>query len=598
LGTAFQPSAVRQLGKTCAYLQGTTLHAFSAFTKSWTALTNVGAAAQLDAFNDIAWAWESTRFSAFSSYRGRFESIAIGPGAQLLNPPNQRNDSILAVRDGAVLWIFSAFTGEWTSRALQTSTPLVGVQRHTLVLADGPVFAGFGAFRGRWVDLATSDSAVAAQANGSWGMLEGTQQLYGFSAERESWSTHPLLSGPTQSFAGEDLVLYSAPGQALAYSGLTGAFRSTQVPTTAMLRADALIGTVRDGVDLHLYSAVLGTWRHETLPTSATAVQVMPQVVIWHEPTTQQLCAYSPFLGTVSMAPERTSIFQANQACAFAMADLQAKPSFYSALAGEWFPAPSDVKVEQPSLTWCGSLVRTARGYAAFSGRSGRFVILPAGPTAQPRYDVNSSVIAVEEDHALHVFDARLERWVSVAKQSAAPLSIAIWRTSLVAIDGTVAHGFGSLSGELETIALPAAPAHFAANSESARVAAGSSLFAFGATPDLSTLHQFPEFRRVFPLGGTLEVNLAAESGALALLAIGRARAQSQNLFGYGAWWVELLGAQLFPLAVPAGEHRAQQRFGVPADPALRGLEPALQAWVLPPSSAFYATRPTTVGIR
>ncbi|MBL8899559.1 MAG: hypothetical protein JNM84_18155 [Planctomycetes bacterium] len=598
LGGPFQPSAVRQLGKTCIYLQGTTLHAFSAFAKSWVSLANVSAAAQLDAFNDLAWAWEPGRFSAFSAYRGRFESIAIGPGAQLLNPPNQRNDSILAVRDGATLWTFSAFTGQWTSRALQSATPLVGVQRHTLVLADGSTFGGYGAFRGRWVDLATSDSAIDAQANGTWGFLEGTQQLYGFSAEHERWSTHPLLSGPTQSFAGEDVFLHAAPGQVVAYSGLVGAFRSTLVPTVAALRADALIGSVRGGSDLHLYSAVLGTWRHEVLPTSASLLQVMPQVAIWHEPTTQQLFAYSPFTGDVRAAPEPAVFFQANQACAYAMASAQAKPLLYSALLGAWVPAPSDVKIEVPALTWCGSLLRTHRGFAAFSGRSGRFVFLPSGPTAQPRYDLNSSVMAVEEAHALHVFDARFERWVSVAKQSAAPLSIAIWRTSLVAIDGALAHGFGALSGELETAALPAAPAFFAANSESARVAAGNSLFAFGATPDLTTLHQFPEFRRVFPLGGTLEVNLGAESGALALLAIGRASAQPQNLFGYGEWWVDLLGAQLFALAVPTGEIRALLRFDVPADPSLRGLEPALQAWVLPPSRAIYATRPTTVGIR
>ncbi|MBK9386907.1 MAG: hypothetical protein IPN34_18995 [Planctomycetes bacterium] len=598
LGGPFQPSAVRQLGKTCAYLQGTTLHAFSAFTKSWTALTSVGASAQLDAFNDLAWAWDRARFSAFSAYRGRFESIAIGPGAQLLNPPSQRNDSILVVQDGSTLWTFSAFTGQWTSRALQSSAPLLGVQRHTLVLADGATFAGFSAFRGRWVDLATNDSAVAAQANGSWGVIEGAQQLYGFSAERETWATHPLLAGPTQSFAGEDLVLYSAPGEALAYSGLTGTFRATQVPITAMLRADALIGAVRGGVDLHLFSAVLGTWRHEALPTSATAVQVMPQIAIWHEPTTQQLSAYSPFTGQVAAAPEPSVFFQANQACAYSMADLQSKPLFFSALAGAWFPAPSDVKVEQPTLTWCGSLVRTDRGHAAFSGRSGRFVNLPTGPTAQPRYDVNSSVIAVEEAHALHVFDARFERWASVPKQSSGPLSIAIWRTSLVAVDGAFAHGFGTLSGELETIALPAPPTLFAANSESARVAAGGSLFAFGATPDLTTLHQFPEFRRVLSVGGTLELNLRAESGSSALLAIGRASAQPQNLSGYGEWWVDLVGASFVGLSIPAGEVRGAKRFAVPLDPSLRGLEPALQAWVLPPSGAIYATQPTTVGIR
>lgn len=597
LGGPPQAAAIRQLGKTCTYLQGTTLHAFSAFTRRWVALGGVAAGSQVAAFNDLAYAWSPGRFSAFSAYRGRFASIAVSGSAQLLNPFTQSNDSILAVRDGATLWCFSAFTGHWTARALGSAAPLVAVQRHALVLADGGTCGGFSAYRGRWTDLATGDTASAAMANGSWGTIEGAQALYGYSAEHERWSTASWPTGPVQSFPREDLVLYAAPGEALAYSGLAGRFSPIALPSGALLHSNALVAVAQTPSELSLYSAVRGTWTRARVGPAAI-VQAMPQVVIWSDATTQRVTAYSPFTARAVPAPTQASIFQANQACAFAMQDPTEKPFLFSALAGDWFAAPSEAKPAQPSLTWCGALLQTERGFAAFSGRSGRFLPLATEPGAQPRFDVNSSVLAVEEAQALHAFDARFERWTSVAKQSPAPLTISIWRTTLLAIDGLQAHAFGSLSGEIETTALPAPVTIAAANSESARVVAGNEIFAFGATPDLGSLHQFPEFRRVFPLGGTLELQLAAAEGALALLGLGRVSPSPQNHFGFGAWWIDLASAAWVPLVIPAGEVRSFVRFPVPADPLLRGLEPAFQAWVLPPSGTGYATRRASVGLR
>ena len=587
-------TSINQLGKTCAYAETNRVSFFSAFARTWTTVPTLVNNPATRVFNDMACVADTGQIIAFSSYRGSVEILPVGAGATILNPAAQRNDSILLVRDGSTLWSFSAFLGSWSQRQLTTASPVIATQRHVAIVAEGTALYGMSAFDGVWVPFTATAPITAASADGSWGVAESASDLYGFSAQRKTWSAAPIPPAPVSVVRREDCIVYWNTVMATAYTGLRGAFATQIVPGLTSVFADAVTAAAQAGVDVYLYSAVLAQWRHVQTQGVATVV-ARPHLVTVNDAGT--LSAYSPFLGTVSTMPVTASSETGNAGVAAALtANLPQQLYLYTPLTGQWTAAPAGTPAVLPAMTWNGALVATPGAYAAYSGRSGQFIPLAATPTAT-FVDSNSSVMAMEDQSNLYVFEPRREVWLTQPKVNAAPLTVSIWRTTLLAVDGSTVHGFGSFAGEIESYTLPGGPTETGANSESLRAGVGTLLVAFGGTPDLVTLYQFPEFRRIFAAGSDLGLQLHGAAGAAALAFAGRRATTPIAVPGLGTLFLDPLLLLPIPLGALPADGRAAASLAVPDDLALRGAEVLFQAVVAPPVGTPYLTRTASVGL-
>jgi hypothetical protein len=591
----YVPANANQLGKTCVYTDGQTLRFFSGFARSWQSATLVNAAATVRVFNDLAFAVDTGQIHAFSSYRGTVETLPVSPAASIVNPSTQRNDSILVVIDGTTVWTFSAFRGQWTGHQVTSANVQVATQRHVALLADGTALYGMSAFTGSWVPAAAAGPVSRLAADGSWGVVEAGSSLHGFSAQRSAWSSAPLPAS-AQHLDREDCVVYWNATTAVAYAGLRGTFAATVVTPITVVQADALVVSAQTGPQVEYFSAVLGTWTQHTM-TGAPTVTVRPHLATASDAGT--LAAFSPFTGNIAVAPFTVLSQSSNQGVVAAIDQVTGALWMYSALTGAWTPAPAGAATGLPDLIWCGALLNAPNGFHAFSGRSGRFVALQPGTGAVRHYDSNSSVLAVEDDNALHVFEPRREVWLSAPKANPGqPFLVRIWRTTFLAVDGAVVHGYGTCAGQIESHTLPAPPAEFTANSESLRAGVGSTLVAFGATPDIVTLHQYPEFRRVFTAGSDLEIQLHGEAGAPHFATIGLLGGAPLSLPPYGELYADPATLTAFGFGLLPADGRATFRLAVPDLPGLRGLEVCFQGFVQPGAGTAYTTRLATVRVQ
>lgn len=594
LRTSPNVANLTQLGKVALYVDGTTVHFFSGFHRAWRSATLQSGNSTTGVFNDIAYVVEPTQVLAFSAYRGVVEPLAVSPAATVLN--TQRNDSILIVQDGLTLYTFTAFEGRWRSRLLAGPTPRVVTNRHAALLVEGNQFAGMSAFHGTWSAIDGGAPAQALRADGSWGTVETATRIFAFSAQRNAWQSTAALPG-MQARASEDCILYWNATDAIGYTGLRHKFAHTSLSgATPIAVADALFAIVQDGTTLHFFSAVLGRW-NRTNTSTVVAIQTGRQIASWQDGGSVH--AYSPFHGTITATQVPIAQFATNHGVVAALPtfDRDGNVRLYSSLLGAFVEAPAGSAHQLPELVWAGALLRTSTGYSAFSGRTGRFTPLPASSSALTWTNPDSGILAIEDTNAFHVFEARREAWLDVAKTPGSNLQVAIWRTTLVAIDGNTAHGFGTLSGELESIQLPAPVTHVGANSESDRVIAGTDIYAFGATPDVTTLYQYPEFRRVYTTGSDLEVRVSGEPLAGTILLTSFLARSSVALPAIGSLYLDPNALVTLPLGSLSPEGNTSLVSMLPEVSYLMGRELYFQALLLPGSGTPYLSRLASVGL-
>jgi hypothetical protein len=590
LGSPYSLGAVSQLGKILAYREGGRQHVFSAFTRRWRSVA-VSATVTTRVANDWLLVEDGTTWHAFSAWRGVFETITVGVGATYLNPANNRNDSLIVVRDGGDFVVFSGFTGRWVRRPVGPGARLA-VQDHTLVVADGTTLLGISAFDGSWVTSSAAAAATNLAADGTVGALEAGGTIHAFSAHTRQWMTAPIPAAATRLVAA-DVILWWNQAQALAFSGLRGAFTTTAIlgVTTAGANERSLALVAPAGA--WLYSASRGAFTFHAM-ASPTAL-LRTDVVLLQDAA--GLAAFSALTGTVAPLPGAFGQVGANTTTAAAVDQQTGRPHLFSAFTGTWSPAPADALPNVlPEQTWNAALVTTTTGFKAFSARSGRFVALAPGATPVQHVDANSAILAVSDASAVHVFEPRREVWLSAPRGGSGPMQTRIWRTTFLGIDGQDLFGFGASSGTLEKTTVTGAIADFNANSESLRVATASTLLGFAGVADLTTSAQFPEFRRQQPRGAPLGLHVAAPPSSFCAAVLGL-RAGAPIPLPVGEFLID--PSALFPFPFPPVdlEGRSALPIAVPDDAALAGLQVLFQVAVMPPAGQAYLTRLAAVTI-
>lgn len=594
---AVPPSSVNHRGKILWFVESGTLHAFSAATRSWTS-TAVSGAASIRNTNDWLLVQDGSAITAFSSARGRFETCPASAQAIVVNSPTGRNDGILLVLDGTTLWSFTGFTGRWASRTIP-STALITVQRNVAIVADGTSLWGLSALFGTWMPHSMSGIVSAVGVGDTMGWATDGVDAHGFSAIRNRWASAALpQSAQNVPTAERDVAVWNGPFEVLGFSGVRGEFDRavTGIPTTIDSSDHFAHAHSADNRSHWMFSVPLALWTPLSTTHPATAMYGEATMLLL-EPT--EIHAYSALgasVATLSMANASVAV---NATVAAALEPSTRDLRVYSALTGAWHTAPQRALRTLPQLARNGALLTDGGSQAwAFSTRSGGFFPHTLGATPTLHVDSGSSLMATEDDTSFAVFEPRREVWVDTPiTASARPLTVRIWRTTLVALSATEGIGFSALHGTLERISLPGTLTDSRASSEVGAAITSGGVVAWSAVPDLRTEAQFPEFRRMYGRGSLLELEATGPAASAFGTVAGYARAQATPIPSLGE--LTLDPASLIPLAVGSLDAAglATIPLPVPDVSTLIGIELGFQGVVLRPTGSPYLTRMPTFRI-
>lgn len=580
-------SALKGQGKLVTYDAGTTLHVFSAVTRSWHALSK-SPAATIRLFNDCVVIVEPNGCQAFSSHTGRSESITTTGAATVLNPVSQKNDSIALVHAGTDLHAFSAFTGAWVRRPVSGSFA-ASAQRHVAVLHDGPTIAGMSAFDGTWHEHQHNTAITATSADGTVATASGATAHFAFSAHIRSWQTAPA-PGTANFVRGDDWVMWLANGSVLAFSGLRGNFVAAPMTVTGIAGTTDLYALLTTPSGTCAYSAVTGDLL--SVASAPSAIDLGGATALLHDGTT--MLGYSALRQQV--APLPASVASSSAGNNVAVATTATGQSFaWSSYTASWHPAPPATAGFLPTQTTTTIAFDTGADAFAFGARTGQFVPLGApiqGFVSNP----TSAPLLAHGSAGLAAFDTDAERWVTTPRQATSPPVFSIWRTSAIVIDGQTAHGFGAQTGAWQSQTIPAGNSAPIANSEVGHVVTSHRIAACSMLPEIVAFQQFPHFRRVQPLGAPITFAAAPADAAFAIAAFAQPTAPIV-VPGLGELMLDSNHAFLAPVAPSAKQPVQRVTLDLPADPILSGTTLASQLVVLPQAAPPYLSARATVTI-
>lgn len=595
---AVPSSSVDHRGKLLFFVHNGNVHVFSAATRTW-ASHPVSATASIRNTNDWLLVEDHGTIAAIASATGRFEVLPASGTATILNSPSGRNDGIILALDGSTLWSFTGFTGRWTSRTVATSA-LIGVQRNVAIIADGTNLWGLSALFGTWVPHTMTGVVQATGVGDTLGWVTDGTDAHGFSAIRNTWSSAPVPPGaPSVPTVERDVAAWIGMFEILAFSGARGAFGHaiTAIQTTVEVSDHVAHAYSADGRRHWLFSVPNAQWTPWTTTAPASSQLVGATVLLTEANAVHAYSALESTVATLPLARVQTAV---NTTVAAALDANTRTLSLYSAFTGAWHTAPAGAQPVLPQLARNGALLSDGGGTAwAFSARSGRFVPRTLGGNAVLHLDPESSLLATEDDGALAMFEPRREVWLQTPITAAdRPLTVRIWRTTLVAFTQTEGIGFSSLHGTVERVALPGQLLDQRASSEVGAAITSAGVVGYSAVSDLRTEAQFPEFRRMYGRGSRLDLEATGTPLSLVGSVTGLASARPVRIPGLGE--LVLDPTFLVPLTLASLDSAGQQtlRLPIPDDPLLRGLELGFQAVVLPPGGTPYLTRLATFRIQ
>lgn len=575
-------------GKIIAYREGGVLHAWSAVTRQW---SNVPAGGQVTVRlnNDCLLLQDGGTWTAYSSYRGRFEALAVSANASLRNAVGANNDSILMVADGGLLHTFSAFVGVWTSRPLAASF-LTAVQRHVAILAQGNSLSAFDAATGQWHDHPVAAAPTSLSADGTAAFAFGAGSIHAFSASQRTWSD--MGEPPNASFTrADDWGLWSSSNRLLGYSSIRGAFAHADGSLNAVAALQDVFTIVDTPRGMLAFSAITGTF---STPLAGPGTAVTSSTTVALLATPAGTLGYTAVHNRAALRSNVGANAGAANVVAWASSATGGPPWFFSALTCQWYAGPASLLPGDPTLTTTSAASLTPTGCLAFEPRTGTFVPLN-DPTITLVGSPSSAPLLAIGATSLHAFEARSGRWQSIARATPGIPNPQIWRTGALVIDGPTAYGFGVQAGSWSAVTLPGPVVNLRANSESVRVNTPTDVFAWTAMGEVGWFAQFPEFRRVQPVGTPSQLVANVPANGVAILAFGRLAAAPLPLAGLGDLLLVPATLATLPVAAsPTGEPVVVTLPAVPT-PARLGDELAVQAAVFSLGGNPYLTDVATM---
>jgi hypothetical protein len=592
------PAAVGHLGKMLFFADGGELHVFSAATRSWDSFP-ITPTAHVRNTNDWVLVADDGFVAAMSSTRGRFLVQPVSSQATIVNASTARNDGIALVLDGGTLWAFPGLVGRWIPFAVR-ATAQIAVQRSTAIVSDGDRLWAMSALHGTWVPFIANRQISTIGVGDTVGWATDGADAYGFSAIRNEWSSQASPSGASgvpQSI--RDVAVWEGSTEVLAFSGVRGHFSQLAVGSAVNVTLAEHLAHVQtpDGRLHWLFSAPNADWTPISTVQTA-AVRLADAVALITE--RGSVHAYSALTSTVATLAVNLPTSDLGASVAAIVEGAGVSLHLFSAMTGTWTSAPAGAEVVMPLLARNGALLRNASATMAwaYSARNARFVARPLDGNPTLHVNSGSSVLAVEDDGHLAVFEPRREVWLETPIAAThRPLAVRIWRSTLTACTPDEAIGYSPMHGTVERFALSGALLDQRSSSEVGAAITSGGVVGYSAVSDLRTEAQFPEFRRMLGRGSEVHLEATGEPAALVGIASGFARAMPSRIPGLGE--LVLDPDRLVPLPPIAldAEGLASIRLLVPDIASLRGLEFGFQGTVVPIGGSAYLTRACSMRI-
>ena len=556
---------IRGLGSIVLLETPTDYHFYSGQHRKWvvhpvTAPTIVGLANKQCVWRD------GNRVYGYSSFTARVVAVPVSPTATV-SIGSASSSWTAYIADGADVWAFSAFFGEWKHLATPAGAAM-GIGSHVVSAFDGQRAHAFSAFFGEWVTLPTQGPAVvSAWRNGAFAQFRAPDAVAAFSCYTNTWNSIAYPTAGLSIDARDGFASLSANGtDRLWFSALRGIYTTSSFPLGSTTTFGPTVATVVTPTG-ELYGYAPGTGNVTLIPTVPNPVVAVSggsfgALAMIDDGAT--LSGFSGLRGIVTPAPGYLAPVTFTLGDTAAMATGPAGDGYaYSAIRGDW------AQTSLPATAAVGDfecILRTLPGgYEAYSARTGTFAQLSS--TGTPVMLTQGSIIGIRDPSGVDVFDARYGRWVR--NDTGPNPTFGVHRLVGIGQDGTDAFGFSMWNHVWESIPMQGAFVSQNVNSSIAYLQTSSHVYVYTATGSLSTFGRFPEFSRFQVLGQPLQHNQLGNPGALCIAALSVAAVEQSTPFG-------VLRVDTAPLVLVLGivppDGRLYTPIPMPDAPALRGL--------------------------
>jgi len=579
----------------CAVVTGQTVHAYSCLNRTWTSLTVSLGLPNLTITNDHFIIRDGPFFYGYSPRTGRFAAqLAWSPTARL-EPRVSPQTWFSIVTDGNNIHVFQALDGVWTTYVF-SGPPTVTMGTKCALISDGRTVYGLSAFYGTPVALPVSSASVVG-AYGNSGVAASVGMVHGFSAYRNTWTSMPVAGYPSVNTGDRQAAFIQVVDGAsiVFFSGHTGGFTTVPAAASAVTTLSRSVAVVVDPPYVYGYSGLLGGIDYVGV-TSAPTVTMQQFFALVDDGTSVH--AFSANTGTfcAPISAKTADITTRAQMAYHQPASAAIPTEVYSQFVNRWTKTPG-LKAAATYITSASvALVEPAGGIHGLSLEGTKWVS-EATPTidyvhvGSNRPNMEQTLVA-QAGTSLWAFNPRMKAWRMTTTES--PITTFQGNSAaLITMDGSRAYGFSNWSDRWSVTTLNGPVVGSQAQVQSAYVQDTTSVHAYAGIGQLSTSHDYPQYWRAATQGSRVRVDLAAEPGASAILAVSLGAA-SYPVPPHGTLLID--PTRMLVLATPGipGVGLYGVNFQVPIGPGVTGIGLHFQAAVLAGSS-LYLTNAITV---
>lgn len=557
---------------------GSGLHAFSSYTRTWSDLT-VSASRNFYGYDDHCVVVDGNTAWAFTSRTAHWTSQPLS-GAPLVVAPNSGAVWVTALIDGLRAHVFSSLLGNWSSADF-TATPNARVGRMVAVLSDGQKTVAFSAHFGTPVVLGLGGVSNLT-AVGCCGAARTNGWQHVFSAYRNRWRSLPASASSTlvtpPSRAGY-LVIREANSMNF-YSALTDNQVVLFHSPNATLQVQEDVAAVSDGTTLFAYSCAAGTIDAVTTATSWQTVDVKRGLIVANDGTA--VSAFGLVEGRFAPPLPGSYSVTANTGVALAM-PLGSEPcAAFSCMTNSWATMPPGTYVGAYTTFNAAVLYDVTGQLHGFGANHAQW-----SSTQIASLDaavVSQAMFCARDGNRLLAFNGRDNAWVTTT--TAATANITCFDMAVLADDGQQVYAYGVYQPEWSAHACQSTQQQL--RDECAWVFDGSVVHVWSGSSQVSEWSNMPEYWRLCARGGRLAYTLSAEPGSVTTLAVGLLPTHLATPFG--TLLVDPAAAAFATLPIPANGATSLQ-LTVPDVPSLRGVTLYAQGIVFDPTTmAVYLT--------
>jgi len=579
----------------CAVERGQTVYAFSCLNRTWTSLTVSLGLPNLTITNDHFIVRDGPFFYGYSPRTGRFAAqLAWSPTARI-EPRVSPQTWFSIVTDGNSIHIFQALDGIWTTYVF-SNPPTVTMGTKCALITDGNTVYGVSAFYGTPVALPVSSASVVG-AYGNSGVAASLGMVHGFSAYRNTWASMAVAAYPTVNIGNKQAAFCQIVDGAgtIFFSGHTGGFTTVPAPPSAMTTLSRTVAIVVDNAHVYGYSGLLGGIDYLKLTSTPTLTMQQFFALVDDGSSVRGFSANTATFGAPISA--RTADITTRAQMAYHQPASAPFPTeVYSQYLNHWTRTPN-LAAATPYITSASvALAEPGGGIHGLSLQGTKWIFqetpkLDTVYLGTNRPNMEQTLVA-QAGTSLWAFNPRTQAWRMTTTSS--PVSTFQGNNAaLIGMDGLRAYGFSNWSDRWASTTLNGSVISSQAQVQSAYVQDSSSVHAYAAIGQLSTSHDYPQYWRAATQGSRVRVDLAAEPGASAMLAVSLGKA-SIPVPPHGTILIDPTRMLVLATAGIPGGGLYGVNFQVPVGPGVTGIGLHFQAAVFVGSS-LYLTNAITV---